>query len=73
MQKETIRSSPLSEIFHKDGGKREVDGDARDIVRRRHERPGRNGRIDAHALQDNRHERGHAVMSETPTTTPRKP
>src|SRR6478672_5346092 len=64
MQEDAIRSSPLSEIFHKDGGKREVDGDARDVVRRRHERPGRNGRIDTRPLQDNRHERGHASGNE---------
>src|SRR6476619_6373276 len=64
MQVDAIRSSPLSEIFHEDGGKREVDGDARDVVRRRHERPGRNGRIDAYPLQKNRHECSHAGRDE---------
>ena len=51
---------PLSEIIHEYGGQREIDGDARDVVRRRDERSGRNGRINAHPFEYNRHKCGHA-------------
>src|SRR5690348_8633606 len=63
-QDDASGSYTLSKIFHEDGRQREVDGDSRDVVRGRYKRPRRHGWIDAHPLQDNRHEGGHAGGNE---------
>ena len=50
----------LANIFHERGGQGEIDGNACDVIGRRHKGAGRNGRIYLHSLQQDGHERRHA-------------
>src|ERR1044071_5485746 len=58
-EKRDICRKALSEIFHEDGGQREINRYPGNIVRRRDKRSGGHGRIDAHSLQDDGHEGRH--------------